>query len=63
MLMIAADNRRYDMGIVFDFGKVLTKVNSLIKNGSTSFVSTIESIRAAVQSDIDAYAALTEEIK
>lgn len=51
MLLLATENRRYDMGIAFNFGGVRTSVNEAIKQGG-QIASVIESIRPVVEESV-----------
>ena len=60
MLRIAVDNRRYDIGLVFDFGSMISKIDTSVKKNDGTFASTIEAMRPSVEKAIDQFVKLTE---
>lgn len=60
MLMIAVNNRRYDIGLVFDFGKMITAFDKTLKRNDGTAASTVESIRPAVEESIREFMDLTK---
>lgn len=61
MLRIAVENRRYDIGLVFNFGSMITAVDEAIKRNNGTFASTIESIRPSVEAAIENFVELTAQ--
>lgn len=54
MLLLATENKRYDMGIAFNFGGVRDTINSAIKS-ETPMASIIESIRPSVEESVTSF--------
>ncbi len=52
MLTMACDSVIYDIGQIYDYGKISTTITNLVRTGNESYVSSIDSIKEAV---IDAY--------
>ena len=53
MILLATESRMYDLGIIFDYGKIITTITNAAKAGDEAIMSKLESIRDAVAADFD----------
>ncbi len=53
MILLATESRMYDLGIIFDYGKILTTITNAAKAGDTAITSKLESIREAVVAEFN----------
>ena len=53
MFLLATESWIYDLGIIFDYGKILTTITNAAKAGDTAITSKLESIREAVVAEFN----------
>lgn len=53
MILLATESRMYDLGIIFDYGKILTTITNAAKDGDAAITSKLESIREAVVAEFN----------
>ena len=55
MIVLATESRRYDLGIIYNYGTISTVIKDAAEAGNENITSALESIRTAVEASIKDY--------
>ena len=55
MIVLATESRRYDLGIIYDYGGIMTMLRNTAEANDENITSSMESIRPAVEQAIKDY--------